>query len=272
MRRWMDWKRWISCLMAAVMFFAPVASTAFAETKIFTRDLIVTGEETETTEDFLDKWVLNGGSIGSAAGAILGQVLGSVLFPGPIGWVVGSTLGGFLGGIVGTLIDNKIHKAYNYASFDRPPIDDGGLFLEGAGFWEQTLYQIDQWVISGGTVGSLVGHFGANMLGAVLPGGVGAFLSSIGGVFLINLLFGTIGDNLDGLIDMGKIGERVDDVREERRLAAEAEVRPSESPAAPASSEDRREAYQRYLDLMRMGEGQSAEAREAFERYQAAGP
>jgi hypothetical protein len=261
----------MSWVMAAVLLLAPLRPTLGA---ILASD----NQPTQTTEDFLDKWILNGGSIGSAAGAILGQLLGTVLFPGPVGWVVGSIVGGFVGGIIGTLVDNKIHNAYNYTSFERPPLEDGGLYLEGVGKWEQGFYQVDQWAISGGTLGSLVGHFGANLLGSVLPGPFGVFISSIGGIFLTDVIFGTLGDSLDGMIDLGLLGRKIDEAQEDsgdtspaapETSTLDAAVSRARGEVSTENSDTRREAYKQYLELMKMGQGQEPEARRAFERYQA---
>lgn len=222
------------------------------------------GERSESTE-FLDKWILNGGSIGSAAGATIGQWLGTVMAPGPVGWVVGSLIGGFIGGIVGTLIDNQIGGAYNYTAFDRPPLEDGGLILEGVGPWEQGFYQVDQWVIQGGNIMSLVGHFGVNIIGAMIPGPMGRFLSSYLGIFLFDAIFGTIGDNLDGLIDGGRVGREIDRARgtlEGPEL--ESRARTDHSPAAPGTSD---EAYRSVVDAASRGASALDEARRALERY-----
>lgn len=235
------------------------------------------GGSSEMTEreEFLDKWVINGNAIGGALGATLGQYLGTVMFPGPVGWVVGSLVGGLVGGIVGNLIDNQFGGAYNYAAFDRPPIEDGGLVIEGAGTWEQALYQTDLWVVSGGGIMSLVAHFGVNLLAPFVPGGLGRFLSSYVGIFLFDAFFGTIGDNLDGLIDGGKIGAEIDEALEnrkdedERRPRAPSPFKVATRDRPDADTEARRQAYQEYMDHVEAGTERTAAGRAAYETYRA---
>lgn len=219
-------------------------------------------QEATSTKDFIDKWILNGGSIGGAAGATLGQWLGTVLLPGPVGWVVGSIIGGFVGGIVGTLIDNSIHKGYNYASFERPPLEQGGLVLEGVGAWEQRFYQVDQWLINGGSIGSFIGHFGVNLIGAAIPGPLGSFLSSYLGIFLFDVVFGTVGDNLDALIDGGKIGREID-----KAQAGEsgAEITSDEDAAKPPLVG---RAYKKLLEAIGQDRGKDSERESVEDAYQ----
>ncbi len=178
--------------------------------------------------DFLDKWIINGGSIGGAAGATIGQIIGSALLGGPAGMIVGSVVGNLVGGVAGTLIDNSINKAYNYASFDRPPLGRGGMVLKDAGEWEQFFYQIDQWAISGGGILSYIAHFGVNLLGPLVPGPIGAFLSSYLGIFVADAVIGTIGDDIDALIDGGDLGAFMDRRLESGSGAAEQDEEPTD--------------------------------------------
>lgn len=253
-------RRMATLLLAFFVLLAPLSPTlgpVFAEDKIFT-----TGEETESTADFIDKWILNGNSIGSAAGAIIGQYLGVLVFPmGPAGWMLGSVIGGLIGGVVGTLIDNQIHKAYNYSSFNRPPLEDGGFILEGVGFWEQTLYQIDQWVISGGGIGSLGAHFGLNLFGHMLPGPLGKIAVSGVGLFMGNVVAGTIGDNVDAMVDMAVVGRELDE-----EFGTTASDRPG-APSAPESSTTSQELYQKTVENLAGDAPWSPEARAAYEQY-----
>jgi hypothetical protein len=264
-------KRLTTLLVAMAVFLAPLGPTLGPV-------LAAETQEVESTADFMDKWILNGGSIGGAAGATLGQYLGTVMMPGPIGWVVGSLIGGLVGGVVGTLIDNQIHRAYNYTAFDRPPMESGGLVLEGVGPWEQGLYQVDQWVISGGNIGSLLGHFGVNLFGAFIPGGLGRFLSTYTGIFLADALFGTIGDNLDGFIDLGLLGREIDKARGTDVGDDEDEDEAPDAPAAASTAAGRdaldraldtvrQQAYKTWISLSEAGEGQSSEAQEAYRRF-----
>lgn len=227
---------------------------------------------TETTSDFIDKWILNGNSIGGAAGATIGQWLGTIMAPGPVGWIVGSLVGGMIGGIIGTLIDNQIHNAYNYASFSRPPLEDGGFWLEGVGPWEQAMYQVDQWAISGGGLASLVAHFGVNLLGAAIPGPAGKFLSSYAGIFLFDAIFGTLGDNVDALVDGGDLGRELDEhfgtaVDDGPDAAAAPRGAFVEGEDPVERDEARRQAYKRYTDLARQGKGSSPEGQAAYLEY-----
>ena len=258
-------RRLATMLLTLCVLLAPLSPTlgpVFAEDKFFTL-----GEETENTADFIDKWILNGNSIGSAAGAILGQYAGALVFPmGPAGWMLGSIIGGLLGGVIGTLIDNQINQAYNYSSFNRPPLEDGGFILEGVGFWEQTLYQIDQWVISGGGIGSLTAHFGLNLFGNLLPGPLGKIAVSGAGLFMGNVVAGTIGDNIDATVDMAVVGRRLDE--EFGTEAAERPGAPSSSgPAAPQTSTAPRELYKKTVAGLGGDAPWSPESRQAYERY-----
>lgn len=261
--------RWIlTWLLAWAVLLAPVSpqlGTALAAGSSESAPDAPGAQDSTNAKDFIDKWILNGNSIGSAAGAILGQMLGTVMFPGPVGWVVGSMIGGMVGGVIGTLIDNKIHNAYNYSSFDRPPLESGGFILEGVGPWEQAFYQTDQWVISGGGIGSLIGHFGMNLFGSFLPGPLGAIGKSFGGLFMVNVITGTIGDNLDGMIDLADVGREIDIAH-----GTDVESASQERPAASGDSAlktAKRALYEQYRDLVTAGKGQSAEAREIYERY-----
>lgn len=269
-------KRLTTLLLALAVLMAPLGPTLGVA--LAAEAPAAATQEAETRADFLDKWILNGGSIGSAVGATLGQYLGTVLAPGPVGWVVGSLIGGLLGGVIGTLIDNQIHNSYNYTAFDRPPLEQGGFVLEGVGPWEQGLYQVDQWVISGGAIGSLVGHFGVNLFGSLIPGGLGRFLSTYLGIFLADAFFGTIGDNLDGFIDLGLLGREIDNARD-GDPDDEAEAGPAAASDAAARPDldgvldgVRADAYRDYLALVEAGKGQSPEALRAYDRYRALAP
>lgn len=249
-------------LLAFFVLLAPLSPTLgpvlAGEDKFFT-----TGPETESTADFIDKWILNGNSIGSAAGAVLGQYAGAMLFPmGPAGWVLGSIMGGMIGGLVGTLIDNQFHNAYNYSSFNRPPLESGGLVLEGVGTWEQTLYQVDQWVISGGGIGSLAGHFGLNLFGHLLPGVLGKFAVSGLGLFLGDVVAGTVGDNIDATLDMAVLGRKLDE-----ELGTGPDSESAGRPGAPEASATTKELYQATVDRLASDAPWSRESRQAYEHY-----
>lgn len=255
-------RRMATLFLAFLVLLAPLSPTLgpvlAGEDKFFTM-----GEETETTADFIDKWILNGNSIGSAAGAVLGQYAGAMLFPmGPAGWILGSIIGGMIGGVVGTLVDNQINKAYNYSSFNRPPLEDGGFILEGVGTWEQIFYQTDQWVVSGGGIGSLVGHFGLNLFGHLLPGPLGKFAVSGVGLFLGNVVTGTIGDNLDATMDMAVLGRKLDE-----ELGTGPDSESAGRPAAPQSSGVSRELYEETVGRLGGDAPWSPEARQAYEQY-----
>ncbi len=229
----------------------------------------------DPTKDFIDKFVINGNAIGGAAGATIGQWLGTVMLPGPVGWVVGSMAGGLVGGILGNVIDNQVHLGYNYAAFNRPPMESGGLILEGVGPWEQAFYQVDQWVVNGGGIASLVAHFGVNLVGGFIPGPLGKFLQSYIGIFVFDAIFGTLGDNVDGMIDGGLIGRKLDEANGDGPKAASAPRSAFAGASAPGNSKlgdagtkaERDEAYREYMALVKAGRSGSAEAKAAYERY-----
>lgn len=262
--------------LALALLVAPVAPWIDAARAEENRGGDPTGQshDDSRTKDFVDKWVINGNAIGGAAGATLGQWLGTVMLPGPVGWVVGSMAGGLVGGILGNVIDNQIHNGYNYAAFDRPPMESGGLILKGVGPWEQGFYQVDQWVVNGGGIASLVAHFGVNLVGGFIPGPLGKFLQSYIGIFVFDAIFGTLGDNVDGMIDGGLIGRKIDEAKGLGPFA-DASTRGSFAGAPSGSSElagaekraERDEAYRKYMALVKAGSERTAEAKAAFDRY-----
>jgi hypothetical protein len=161
---------------------------------------------TEDVADVLDLWVVNGNALGNAIGAVLGQVAFAPLGPGA--WVAGSLVGGVAGGILGEWLDNQVHRAYNYAAFDRPALGEpGSVVLEGAGPWEQFFYQLDSRVLIGGNLATWGTHFGLNLMARTIPGlgGISPLLLGVA-----DYVAGNLGDVFDGSIDLAALGERLD--------------------------------------------------------------
>ena len=162
-----------------------------------------------SSERFIDQWILNGGALGSAIGSIIGCFIFQPLIPGPVGLVFGTVVGGLIGSLIGNYIDDRIGVAINYSSFDRPPVTKGGMWLEDVGPKEQLMYQIDAWVINGGSIGANLSHIGLSLLARSVPG-VGAWLSPIV-IGVADYVMAVIGDNIDGTVDLGSIGKKWDE-------------------------------------------------------------
>ena len=167
-------------------------------------------EPTERTssQKFIDKWILNGGALGSAIGSIIGCFVFQTFFPGPVGLVLGTLVGGTIGSLIGTYIDDRKGEAINYTSFKRPPVTKGGIWLKGVGPWEQFMYQVDAFVLNGGSIGANISHIGLSLLAKSVPG-VGAWLSPIV-IGVADYVAAVIGDNIDGKVDLGDIGKKWD--------------------------------------------------------------
>jgi len=161
--------------------------------------------------NFVDKWVINGNAIGNAIGAVAGQMLFAMCFGGPFAIVAGSILGSIVGGYIGAAIDDRMGIAVNYAAFNRPPLTQGGTWLSGVGPYEQFFYQIDNWVINGGNIAGLSVHFLLNAMARTIPG-LGILASPIL-LAVSNYVAGTIADNMDGLVDLGLIGRKIDSAK-----------------------------------------------------------
>ena len=224
-------------------------------------------QQKEEVADFVDKWVISGNAIGNALGAVAGQALFSVLL-GPAGWAFGSMVGGIAGGLIGEYVDNKIHKSYNYAAFNRPALGEpGSVILENAGPYEQLFYQIDSRVIVGGNITSFVSHMGLNCMARAIPGC--GWMGKPLLLFTADYLAGILGDNVDGLMDFSSVGAELDHIHEAR----EATISSSGRPIRRSASLD-----DLYLATVRALEGNPShrtdrsakEIKECWEKYKTA--
>jgi len=255
-------KRLLVAVLVLVAFVAPSPATC--------QSLINDGPASEGPADFVDKWVISGNAIGNSVGAVAGQMLVTALF-GPAGWVVGSLVGSFAGGMLGEYVDNKIHKSYNYAAFNRPPLGEpGSLILKDAGPLEQLLYQIDARAINGGNMATFAAHFGMNLIGRSIPGCAGLLNPVL--MIVVDYLAGILGDNLDGLVDPSAVGARLDRARGFDPAAAEVKAGWEIYKDRPLTA---RELYQATVDALRdrdvtVTEQQQAKAQRLLESYQGA--
>lgn len=232
-------------------------------------------EEDESTKDkvmgFFDKWIINGGNLGGAIGAVMGQFLMGAICPGPVGLVVGSLLGNQIGQLIGEYMDNKVYRAYNYAAFNRPALGEpGSVVLEGAGRWEQSFYQVDRWIISGGGLATMAAHFFFNFAARTVPG-AGFFAMPL---FLIlgDYVAGNIGDNVDGLIDLSLLGRKIDKMKG-NTLEVDTHAPSAPGDARPTIAESTllvHDCDQAYRELQAaMASGDQAAIQSAYGRYQA---
>ena len=163
------------------------------------------------TSDFVDKWLINGNAIGNSIGAVVGQSLVGLAFGGPVGLFLGSILGSTVGGYLGNMVDDRNGIAVNYTAFNRPPVTQGGIWLENVGPWEQFMYQFDAFVLNGGNIAGIGTNLLMNTMARTIPG-----LGSLANPILLTIvgyLAGCVADNIDGLIDLGLIGRRIDVAR-----------------------------------------------------------
>jgi len=208
--------------------FMPLTSTLFAATE--SNDVSKTLEqdvaehiqaansknsddsEGSKTSRFLDKWIINGNAIGNSIGAVIGQSLAMLAF-GPAGLIVGSIVGSLMGGYIGNAIDDRTGIAINYTAFNRPPVTQGGIWLENVGPWEQFMYQFDAYVLNGGAIAGLSVNLLMNTMARTIPG-LGMLANPI--LLALTMYFaGTVADNIDGMMDLGLIGRRIDEARGE---------------------------------------------------------
>jgi len=206
-----------------------------------------------STQRFIDKWILNGAALGSAIGSVVGVFVFQTLFPGPIGLVAGTVIGGTIGSLIGSYIDDRHGDAINYTSFDRPPVTKGGMWLKGVGPWEQFMYQVDSWVLNGGSLASTATHIGLSTLARCVPG-VGAWLSPVM-IGVADYAAAVVADNVDGTIDLASTGRKWD----------EAAAR-NEPTAADRRTTAGRAEYLDVVDAMRSGD-RDAQLR-AYQSYQ----
>ena len=201
--------------------------------------------------EFADKWLINGNAIGNAIGAVVGQMLLGMVFAGPIGLVLGSGLGSLIGGYIGAGIDDRTGIAVNYTAFNRPPLTQGGTWLKDVGPWEQFFYQVDAWVLNGGCLAGLSTHFMMNFMARTIPG-LGILANPVL-LAVCNYIVATFADNMDGLVDLGLIGKKIDTMKGlsptvgTTDAASEAEGRP------PIEHFTLRDAYNEVLYQMRHG-------------------
>ena len=212
--RWQRFKRSSVGLLVIVSFLANTLP-AFAESHNFVYGAHDFGEpqksepvERNSSQKFIDKWLLNGGALGSAIGSIIGCFVFQTFFPGPVGLILGTLVGGTIGSLIGTYIDDRMGEAINYTSFERPPVTKGGIWLKGVGPWEQFMYQVDAFAINGGSIAANISHIGLSLLAKSVPG-VGAWLSPVA-IFVADYVAAVIGDNIDGNVDLGNIGKKWD--------------------------------------------------------------
>lgn len=219
--------------------------------------------------DFVDKWLINGGNLGGAGGAVLGQVIAGRLLPGPVGMVAGSFIGNLVGSLAGEWGDNKVGKSYNYAAFNRPALGEpGALVLKDAGPRERSLYMFDRWVVSGGAMAGMATHFGLNFLARRIPGA--GYLAAPLFLVAANYVAGCIGDNIDGSIDLAKVGRRLDEraAQRKREQTADVDIPALSRHATPARGHDRDAAYRELVAESKEGTAGGVEA--ALKRYQQA--
>mgnify|MGYP001595914078 CR=1 FL=1 len=205
------WNRWVVLpLLVTFLFTLCPAQLYCADNKT---------EETESNKEsvkesalnFTDKWLINGNAIGNAIGAVVGQMLLGMVFAGPIGLVIGSGLGSLIGGYIGAGIDDRTGIAVNYTAFNRPPLTQGGTWLKNVGPWEQFFYQVDAWVLNGGSLAGLSCHFMMNFMARTIPG-LGLLANPVL-LAVCNYIVATFADNMDGLVDLGSIGKKIDDMK-----------------------------------------------------------
>ena len=214
-----------------------------------------TGTEKEAVKDkalaFADKWLINGNAIGNAIGAVVGQMLLGMVFAGPIGLVIGSGLGSLIGGYIGAGIDDRMGIAVNYVAFNRPPLTQGGTWLKDVGPWEQFFYQVDAWVLNGGSMAGLSCHFMMNFMARTIPG-LGILANPVL-LAVCNYIVATFADNMDGLVDLGLIGKKIDQMKGlsptvgTTNVASDAEGRPT------TGNFSLKDAYNEVLYQMRHG-------------------
>jgi len=162
----------------------------------------------ESGADFVDQWVLSGDAIGNALGAVTGQMLFSALF-GPAGWAVGSFVGGYAGGLMGEWVDNRVGRAYNYASFSRPPFGEpGNIVLRNAGPMEQLLYQVDARGVVGGNLAGMGMHYALKLAARSTPG-LGVLMNPVV-LFVADYVAAIVADNGDGMVDLAAVGAVMD--------------------------------------------------------------
>jgi hypothetical protein len=163
------------------------------------------------TADFVDKWLINGNAIGNSIGSVVGQSLMALAFGGPVGLLVGTMMGSIIGGYIGNAIDDRSGIAVNYTAFNRPPVTQGGLWLEGVGPWEQFMYQFDAYVLNGGNIAGIGVNLAMNTMAKCIPG-LGSLANPIL-LVIVGYLAGCVADNVDGMIDLGLVGRRIDNAR-----------------------------------------------------------
>ena len=223
----MRWQRFKRSSVGLFVILSLLANTlpAHAESHNFVYGASDFGEPQKSepagrnaSQKFIDKWILNGGALGSAIGSIIGCFVFQTFFPGPVGLILGTLVGGTIGSLIGTYIDDRKGEAINYTSFERPPVTKGGIWLKGVGPWEQFMYQVDAFALNGGSIAANISHIGLSLLAKSVPG-VGAWLSPVA-IFVADYLAAVIGDNIDGNVDLGNIGKKWD----QKKKAKESEA------------------------------------------------
>lgn len=241
----MNSRRLVRSAIAVVVIFSLLASSTpvLAESHNFVygaedfsnkTPTQVQPKERNSSQKFIDKWIVNGGALGSAIGSIIGCFVFQTFFPGPVGLILGTLVGGTIGSLIGTYIDDRNGEAINYTSFKRPPVTKGGIWLKGVGPWEQFMYQVDAFALNGGSIGANLSHITLSLLAKSVPG-IGAWLSPIV-IGLSDYVCGVIGDNIDGEIDLGDIGKKWDSREPNGSL-------PSSSSPEPKGSDAHNFAY-----------------------------
>lgn len=258
-------RRFVAVLLVVTMLAASAPHCALALEPETTQSETGQPDTTQKVKNFVDKWIINGNAIGNAIGAVVGSMLFGLVFPGPVGLVAGSFIGSTLGGFIGAAIDDRVGIAVNYAAFNRPALTSGGVWLEGVGPWEQAFYQFDNWVLNGGNLASMACHLTLSFAARTIPGA--ACLAGPIFLMLADYVVGNVGDNIDGLIDLGLVGRKIDEARGQAPVVAtEAADRPAGDGSSDGDANLRlRDSYQSLLQTIKDGTRENAaQALEGF--------
>ena len=233
-------------LIISMVLCSPLSLYAQSHNFVYdTKDFEVPKERT-SGQKFIDKWLINGGALGSSIGSIVGVFVFQTFFPGPIGLIAGTLIGGCIGGMIGSYFDDRKGEAINYASFKRPPLTKGGMWLKNAGPWEQFMYQVDLWGLNGGSIASSATHIGLTTMARCIPG-VGPWLSPLA-IGVADYAAAVVVDNVDGKIDLADVGKKWDEQNRREN-----------------SFQDNRDDYTAFVNSMNSSDRESQ--RKAFERY-----
>ena len=206
-------------LIVLLVLNGPISLLAQSHNFVYEdKDFESSPEKRTSSQKFIDKWLINGCALGSSIGSIVGVFVFQTFFPGPIGLIAGTLIGGCIGGMIGSYIDDRNGEAINYASFKRPPLTKGGMWLKNAGPWEQFMYQVDLWGLNGGSIASSATHIGLTTLARCIPG-VGPWLSPLA-IGVADYAAAVIVDNVDGKIDLADVGRKWDEENKAKRATS----------------------------------------------------